>query len=461
VRFSTTLISSKNICGIYSNCIRKCFSGQFKADMIVQSVGLASFSTSAPQFIMSVPQAAASGLQGVLQSSSSVVAGITQNGAAFRAAGTAIAEMGVAGLIGIGCVHRDLLNAPTVAALSKTCFNILLPMFLSTSIMNTISSYGLPLSSLCVPLLAMIQSFTLYLVARHILLPLFNIDYETDVGRSTSVCCAWGNSGVIPLIFAESLFRPPYQPSDLLAKCIGQVSLYLVGWSPFFWSFGRSVLIRSEEDNAAPANKSKKNIKVDVMKLFPPPVVGVMGGLALMLSPLGNLFLHSPAVAATSSRMPPLSILFNTVQNFGRAANPLALLVLTASLAMGIGVGNNSNKGAVDLSKDDGPQVSTLKRWACVSVSRFVLSPMLMLALLKTFAKAKLIPSKKVNPAMWFVLILQSCMPSAQNTVLMLQVEGKGGEASRLAKFLFLVYSTSMIPVVLVVSSALQALELI
>jgi hypothetical protein len=56
--------------------------------------------------------------------------------------------------------------------------------------------------------------------------------------------------------------------------------------------------------------------------------------------------------------------------------------------------------------------------------------------------------------------LLQSCMPPAQNSVLMLQVADKGAEASRMAKFLFSSYATAMLPVVVIVTIALRALEL-
>lgn len=40
----------------------------------------------------------------------------------------------------------------------------------------------------------------------------------------------------------------------------------------------------------------------------------------------------------------------------------------------------------------------------------------------------------------WFILILEATMPSAQNSVLMLQVAGGPSKANGLAKFLFIIY---------------------
>jgi predicted permease len=176
--------------------------------------------------------------------------------------------------------------------------------------------------------------------------------------------------------------------------------------------------------------------------------MGVFLGLITALTPLRGLFL------AGGSSKAPLAVVYNSFQNLGRAANPLALLVLTSSLALGVGGGSGAT------STDAEGRSTFVRRWACVSVARYILSPLFMVSLLKIAAKFGRIGSSQADPMLWFVLILQSCMPSAQNAVLMLQVADKGEEASSLAKFLFSIYFTSMLPVVLIVTLALQKLGL-
>ena len=188
--------------------------------------------------------------------------------------------------------------------------------------------------------------------------------------------------------------------------------------------------------------------------MFPPPVIGVVLGLITALTPLRNLFV------ATDNTKAPLAVVYNSFQNLGRAANPLALLVLTASLALGRTSGNvDDESSSASFQVDETPN-ELVRRWACVSVARYILSPLFMLSLLKLAAKFGRIGSSKTDPMLWFVLLLQSCMPSAQNSVLMLQVADKGEEASAMAKFLFSVYFTAMLPVVLIVTVALQKLGL-
>jgi hypothetical protein len=354
------------------------------------------------------------------------------------AAGKAMAELGAAACIGAGCVQQDLLTPPMVTSLSKTTFGILLPMFLGTTIMKTIAKYGFSKSSLAGPLLGILQPFLLYHITTWLLLPLFRIDCDSEDGRCTAVCSAWGNAGVVPLIFAESLFR--HKP-EYLARSYANISLFLVGWSPFFWAYGRSALLGSTADDENLPILSK------VKGIFSPPVIGVSAGLLLALvSPIRRLFVGPNA---------PLQTVFNSFQTFGVAANPLSLLVLTSSLALNVGI--NEKKIAVSKTKTTGSNRSNnVQMWACVSVARFLVSPALVVAMLRVFHHVGLIQDSANDPILWFISILQGCMPSAQNLVLMLQAANKPEQSGSIAKFLFFVYATSMVPVVLIVGMALQ-----
>eukprot|EP00980_Cylindrotheca_fusiformis_P024711 scaffold12324_cov144-Cylindrotheca_fusiformis.AAC.6 len=359
-----------------------------------------------------------------------------------------MAELGAAACIGGGCVHQELLTRPMVASLSKTTFGILLPMFLGTSIMKTVAKYGLNKSSLAGPLLGMLQPFLLYQITTLMLLPLFGIDCDSDEGRSTAVCSAWGNSSVVPLIFVESLFR--HNP-EYLARSYATISLFLVGWSPFFWSYGRSALLGSSSS----LDEENVSILSKVRKLFSPPVTGVSIGLILaMFTPIRSLFMGPKA---------PLQTIFSSFETFGRAASPLSLLVLTSSLALNVGVsGKQEDKleASTKRTADPDQKSHSLKMWGCVSVARFLVSPLLVVGLLRTFCRLGLIQDPTKDPIVWFISILQGCMPSAQNLVLMLQVANKPEQSGTIARFLFFVYATSMVPVVFIVSMALQHLGL-
>lgn len=389
---------------------------------------------------------------------------------AFGAAGQAMAELFTAGCIGSACVQKGYLNTIMVQSLSKTCFSILLPMFLGTSIMNTVQKYGLNLSSISVPLIAIVHALTLYTISRFILLPVFDIDGDSVEGRATNVCCAFGNAGVVPLIFVEALFRN--SDSDILQKAFSIVSMYLLGWSPLFWSFGRNALLggQSQIEMSMAETETSKGDDVNNMiipswrerisyftSLFPPPVVGVCFGLLASLPFLNSLIMRS---IDTPDNKAPFQVVFNCCQNLGRAANPVALLVLTSSLALGNVKRQASQVQEVEqeLELEQGEfEIPLLKRWSCVSIARFIVSPLLMVTLLQSLYKVGLIgPMDGSDAMLWFILILEASMPCAQNTVLMLQVAEKPVEASRLARFLFTIYATAMVPVVLVSTILLE-----
>ena len=148
-----------------------------------------------------------------------------------------------------------------------------------------------------------------------------------------------------------------------------------------------------------------------------------------------------------------LAVVYNSFQNMGKAASPLAVLVLTCSLAFGAGKKVQKSND----SKVAGP----LRKWACVSTARFLVSPLVMIALLRGMAKIGLVGSKEAEPMLWFVCLLQSIMPPAQNSVVLLQVAGRSDEAGAMAKFLFSIYATAMLPIICLVTASLDSLGIV
>jgi hypothetical protein len=142
---------------------------------------------------------------------------MNNNNPAVSAASRATIEILVSSAIGIGCIDYKLINQQSISALSSTTYKILLPMFLGTNIVKTITKYGgLTKSSLALPLLASMQSFLLYIITTKIIFPLVllsssgnnnsssdddddeSINIETirnsDDGRGVSICSSFGKS---------------------------------------------------------------------------------------------------------------------------------------------------------------------------------------------------------------------------------------------------------------------------
>jgi predicted permease len=124
---------------------------------------------------------------------------------------------------------------------------------------------------------------------------------------------------------------------------------------------------------------------------------------------------------------------------------------------LALGIGLNKATPMVYDTEDEAANVAMLRIFACIFMSRFVISPLLMVLMLKCLARMGLVDES----AMWLVLLLESCMPRAQNSVLMLQVADKGKEGSNMAKFLFFAYAESMSLVVGIVTLTLNSLSLI
>ena len=363
---------------------------------------------------------------------------------ALGAAAKAMGELAVTGCIGATYVNNKMITQDMVRALSRTIYNVLLPFFIGTNLLKTVTRGGLSKSALCVPLVAVLQSAILFWLASKLLLPMFGIDAGSEEGKVLAITCCFGNAGVLPFVFAEAMFRTN---SDLLQQAFSQVSFFSAGWSPFFWSFVPKVLQISKQGQAAETDSALTKFLRELKVFFPPPVIGVVLGVILGLSPLSQLLMSS-----SSDKTAPLAVVYNSFQNLGKAASPLAVLVLTCSLAFGYGKKVQSSTTG---------QASLLRKWACVSTARFLLSPLVMMALLQGMAKAGFIGAPTTEPMLWFVCLLQSIMPPAQNSVVLLQVAGRSEEAEQMAKFLFSIYSTSMLPIVGLVTASLSELDIV
>ena len=139
--------------------------------------------------------------------------------------------------LGVLATHVGLLDAATTRSLAKCVFNIFLPAMLFTSVSRTVAS-GASLSSLLpMPLAALLQ-IGLGLILVTVLLG-GPKEVKTAAGRDMAALSSFGNSGVLPLVFANCLFRA--QPV-LLARANSLVAMFLLGWSPLFWTLGYGLL---------------------------------------------------------------------------------------------------------------------------------------------------------------------------------------------------------------------------
>ena len=128
----------------------------------------------------------------------------------------------------------------------------------------------------------------------------------------------------------------------------------------------------------------------------------------------------------------PLKPVFVALSKFSQAYLPSASLVLAGSLVAGSraakeakeeGGGDSAVAVAAAAGSSEGGDGDGFKRFiATVCVARFVLMPLLAVALLRALSAARVLPSATAAPALWFFLLTEFSMPPAQNSVVMFQV---------------------------------------
>ena len=373
--------------------------------------------------------------------------------------------------IGIGALFTpagpkkfgNVLDGSAVSALSKLTYWLFQPCFLLCGVASTLGKAcsgtgGLPVDALMLlPMAALVQISLGALVSKLIttkrfgVRPLFlGIDTDDDAGASDiRMCTTFANSGPLPLILADALFG-----GALLTDVAACVSFYLLIWSPLFWTFGKIILGLSEKNDESGsgsgsgsaattsvgvASKAMKQVKT----LLSPPVIGSITGIMIGSSPiLRGLFLNAGA---------PLAPVFGALRTFGVAYLPAAILVLAGSL---VKKDASTSTSASPESPSDSVHPKTI---IALLFSRFILSPMLALATVRLLSFANLLPvdNARTLAIVTFTLLMEGCMPPAQNSVIMLQLAEKKGRAAKMAKLLTVIYALSAIPVTLLLSGCL------
>lgn len=134
----------------------------------------------------------------------------------------------------------------------------------------------------------------------------------------------------------------------------------------------------------------------------------------------------------------PLSSLFEALRTMGQAYVPCVLLVLAGSLAQGL----------------EGFDAALLRRAGVVMCQRFLIMPVLALAMVEAGKRAGVIPAN--DPLLVFILLLQGCMPNAQNSVLILQLEKRPQAAASMARLTSTVYVLSILPIGILLQAILS-----
>ena len=263
------------------------------------------------------------------------------------------------------------------------------------------------------------------LVARRVL------KFSPEDGRDVTLCSTFANSGPLPFIFVDALFGGTH----VYPKVSAAISFYLLTWSPLFWSVGRMILGTygsGSDPNASLWMKFRQQMR----QFFSPPVIGSVAGLIIGAVPFFRDFcmkgIGKPFYSANQSLAP--------------AYLPAALLVLAGSL----------------VAKNDGvPEITppSMKKILSIFSIRFAIAPVLTFGLWKALASLGILgpAGSSARAIVTFVILMEGCMPPAQNSVTMLQLDGLAERASGMAQLLTILYSLAVVPITILMSGCLEA----
>jgi auxin efflux carrier family protein len=260
---------------------------------------------------------------------------------------------------------------------------------------------------------------------------------------SQTLCLeAFQNCGPLPLVFADALFT-----GSLLSDVTSCISFYLLAWSPLFWSAGRMIIGTYDNgDNDNDNNKPylAKRAVEEVKKFLSPPVLGAITGLFVG----GVPFLRDIFFDGIGSPM------FGALKTLGMAYLPSALLVLAGSL-----VASTSKPKPVNGEEIQSPSAGpSLKAIVAILASRFAITPLLAIFFVKLYGGLGLLgtPGTQAFAVASFCLLMEGCMPPAQNSVLLYSLAGLTERASTMAKLLAIMYGLAIVPVTILISTCLS-----
>ena len=307
------------------------------------------------------------------------------------------------------------------------------------------------------------------------------IECKDDVmPRLGLAACAFGNTFTLPLVFLTEVLGAAN--ADVIA---GYIALYLVGWTPLLWTVGFLIIAGPATSDAILEEKNpvkrfglqiQETGKRIVNELANPPFLAMVLGVIIGTNaPLREFLVPGAkalAVSASSGNVATAPLEFSFIAgvakaiyelavNIGAAALPMQMLVLAASLVkvkkedlieqevINDAADDDIFRAKASLAKDDASWITgktkasfliekateivnnirkglvmdapDFKALCVACVTRFVVLPIVCVSgflALKNFFP-HLIPNDKIAQ---MVLLTMSCMPAAQNLVVLAQL---------------------------------------
>lgn len=193
-----------------------------------------------------------------------------------------------------------------------------------------------------------------------------------------------------------------------------------------FWSLGYSILAGMRDPASASAKRSEKGgdaqpartpfWRTVLKRALSPPLIAALIGLFIGLSPLRGTFSKSP--------------LFAAIQTLGAGYSPAAVLILAGSLSKKVECAEGAIEG-----------LRTRRLAMGISFCRYLMMPLLGLWIVRMGRGVFRAPFVQL------ALLLEAVMPPAQNSTLILNLQGKPDAAASMARILLAVYLIGVFPV--------------
>ena len=348
------------------------------------------------------------------------------NAVALRAVAKLISTCGAGVIAG----KFGLLDKTALGVLSKLVFYLFQPCMLFVNVASTIDKMGGNAGVMRIlPLAAFVQIVIGFVVGKFLSFVIYGKKQSSEEAKQLLTCTTFSNSGPLPLVFVDALLKS-HADVSILPKSVGYVSLYLLGWSPLFWIFAPAILTPTEvADPTKKVPTHQEKLSLVLKRVFSPPVMGSLLGLIVGATQLKKLFIPVSGI---------FHPIFEAARTLGTGYIPAVLLVLAGSLTPASKEEEAANPVKVVEGAD---KFDFVKQVGAIYLARFLLMPTLgfaMLAALKKYVPS--MASVLSDPILVFVLLLQTCMPSAQNSTVILQLQGNRGAAARMAKALMAIY---------------------
>lgn len=354
------------------------------------------------------------------------------------------------------------LPAETSTVLSQIAFRLTIPCFLMSTVSKAIA-FQPQGKLLSIPFISILQILVGAMLGKAAIMLMRKDSYMIRVNASDgSSCrgepmerdeilakndalviaaCAFGNTVTLPLVILSGMLS-----SNDATTAAGFVALFMVGWSPFLWSYGYQMFGntygKSSHLNGVKSRSFLQMCTTWFQRIMNPPLYGILVGILIGGTPLVHIFFPVKETVPSVLRKTNgtlamiylgsagfLQSVWEAASLLGSASVAVQVILLALSLAPSIPVFNkmksNSDAGQLDeykSSTESGtPSQFVLDSqvfWVITCV-RLIAMPVAGLLLVKILHGADILPS---NPVCILTILILSAMPSAQNLIVLLQL---------------------------------------